>query len=212
MERGKRTVLCWASAGAVLSLCVLITVFCGLKSHPRFLASPSKVMNAAEEVLNCARAGDLGSLSKLLYGEPSLGNVQSRDSSAQSMIWYAYLESIQYSVSETIDATDTGVSLSVTVTCLDISTVIESLKDAAPALMAHKASQIDDESIIYDESHNYREAFVAEVLQDATEQILQKQPQTAEHEVTLQLVRSDEDWQVVPTDELLQLLTGFVSE
>jgi len=208
----KRVTTGWAAVGAVLSLCALIAVVYGLNSEPRFQADPSKVVTAAEEVLNCARTGDWESLGKILYGDPSLGEAPNRDSSVQNMIWYSYLESLQYSISESPNVTEAGVSLNVTINCLDISAVMDSLKETAPATMARKASQTDDESLIYDESHNYRDTFVTEVLRDATAQILQAEPQTTEREVTLQFVRSDGQWQAVPNDELLGLLTGFVSE
>lgn len=212
MKTRKRVTIGWASAGAVLSLCVLFAVIFGLNSKPRLLADPSKVMSAAEEVLDCARSGDLGSLEKMLFGEPILGDVPSRDSSAQSMIWYEYLDSIQYSLPAAPEVTDEGIFINVTVTCLDISAVTDALKDTAPDLMERKAATVGSEEEIYDADRNYRDSFVCEVLREAVSQILRKQPQTMKREITLQLVRSNGQWQVVPNEELLLLLSGFVSE
>lgn len=212
MRKEKKRIIFWAISGMVLSLCVLITVICGLNNPPKFLANPANVIKAAEEVLDCAHSGDLDALEQMLYGTPSLGDAPTMDDSAQSVIWYAYKESIQYSLSDTPEATDTGVSLDAKITCLDISAVMDALKTVAPALMAEKANQTDNEDEIYDESHNYRESFVSGILQEATTLILQNQPQTMEQEMTLQFVRQDGKWQIVPTEELVQLLTGFVSE
>lgn len=212
MKTKKKAAAGWAAAGAVLSLCVLIAVIYGLNRDPQFLADPSKVTAAAEEVLDCACTGDLDTLEKMLYCEPSLGDVPNRDTSVQSMIWYAYLDSIRYSLPDTPEVTDEGISLNVSITCLDISAITEALKDTAPDLMAQEAAAAGSDEEIYDADHNYRESFISEVLQKAVSQILRRQPQTMEREITLQLVRSDRQWQVVPNEELLQLLSGFVSE
>lgn len=212
MKTRKKGTIGWSSAGAVLSLCVLIAVIYGLNSTPRLLADPSKVTSAAEKVLDCARTGDLESLEKMLFGEPSLGDVPSRDSSPQSMIWYEYLDSIQYSLPDALEVTDEGISINVTVTCLDISAVTDALNNTAPDLMERKAAAAGSEEEIYDTDHNYRESFVSEVLREAVSQILRMHPQTMERKITLQLVRSDGLWQVVPNEDLLQLLSGFVSD
>ena len=101
--------------------------------------------------------------------------------------------------------------LDVRVSCLDISSVTDSLQKIAPGLMAKKAAQITDENKVYDEARNYREDFLAEVMAESAAQALEDTNQTMERTFTLQLVRSEGAWQVIPTEELLQFLSGFVS-
>ena len=158
----------------------------------------------------CAAAGDYGALEALLYGAPHLGEAPQKDDSAQGLIWKAYLDSIEYSFGSCY-AVDSNMALDVCVTCLDISSVTDSIQEIAPGLMAKKAAQITDENKVYDEAHNYREDFLAEVMAESAAQALGNQAQTMEQTFTLLLVRSNGTWQVVPTEEFLRFLSGFVS-
>lgn len=211
MKKTKRSVILWLIAGAVVCLCTLGAVVYGVNSTPAVLVDPAAVTEAAEQVLACARSGDYDALGQMLYGAPDLGTRPEQSGDAESLIWSAYLDSIQYQLSDECSASGSGVALNVRITCLDISAVTDSLQTIAPELLAQKAEEMDTEEEIYDEEHNYREAFISEVLRSATAQVLAEQPRTMEREITLRLLRSNGHWQVVPTEELLQFLSGFVS-
>ena len=206
----KRATACWAIAGLLVSLCPLFVLRYGTTHGPAILVDSQSVAEAADQVMACAAAGDYGALEALLYGAPHLGEAPQKDDSAQGLIWKAYLDSIEYSFGSCY-AVDSNMALDVCVTCLDISSVTDSIQEIAPGLMAKKAAQITDENKVYDEAHNYREDFLAEVMAESAAQALGNQAQTMEQTFTLQLVRSDGTWQVVPTEEFLRFLSGFVS-
>lgn len=212
MEKTKRSVILWGIAGVLLSLCTLAAAIYGMHSSPAVLMDSTVVIEAAEQTLECARSGDYDMLGQLLYGAPNLGSCPEKTEDAQSLIWYAFLDSIQYQLGEACYATDSGVALDVHIRCLDISAVTASLQTIAPDLMTQIAEGKDSEAEIYDEENNYREAFIAEVLRSATDQVLAGQPQMMERELTLEFIRWNGCWQVVPTDGLLQFLSGYVSE
>lgn len=209
MEKTKRSVILWSIAGAILSLCTLAAVIYGINSTPKVLVDSEALAASAEEVLECARSGDYDALSQLLYGTPDLGACPEKAENAESMIWYAFLDSIDYQVSQECYASGSGVALDVRIRCLDISAVTASLQAIAPELLLQTAQQEED---IYDEQNNYRESFISEVLCAATAQVLAEEPQLLDRELTLTFTRSDGRWQVVPTESLLQLLSGYVSE
>lgn len=211
MEKMKRSVVLWLAAGVMVSLCTLAAVAYGVNSSPTVLVDSTEVLETAEQMLECVRSGDYDTLGQLLYGAPNLGTCPEESENAESLIWYAFLDSIQYQLPAECYALDSAVALDVRVSCLDISAVTDSLQTIAPELLAQKAQEMDSEQDIYDEEHNYREDFLSEVLRSATAQILAEQPQTMEREITLRLARSNDRWQVVPTEELLQFLSGFVS-
>lgn len=208
----KRTTLFWAAAGALLGLCTLLLLAVGLHSRPALRVDPASVTEAAEEMMACAAAGDYETLSGLLYGSPNLGTPPADGESAEGRIWKAFHDSLDYTFSEACCIGDSGVALDMHVTCLDLSAVTEKLQACAPGLLEQKAKALDDESLIYDDAHNYQPAFLSQVMQEAAAQVLGDQPQTLERELRLQFVRADGRWQVVPTGELLQLLSGFVSD
>ena len=206
----KRATACWAIAGLLVSLCTLFVLRYGTTHGPAVLVDSQSVAEAADQVMACAAAGDYGALEALLYGAPHLGEAPQKDDSAQGLIWKAYLDSIEYSFGSCY-AVDSNMALDVCVTCLDISSVTDSIQEIAPGLMAKKAAQITDENKVYDEAHNYREDFLAEVMAESAAQALGNQAQTMEQTFTLLLVRSNGTWQVVPTEEFLRFLSGFVS-
>lgn len=210
MEKRKRNTMLWAIAAAALALSTLLTVVFAMGGSPAVLVSGDTVKTAAEEMLDCARTGDFETLSGLLYGTPNLGKTPEKDGSAESMILQAYLESIQCEMSGDCYGQDGGVAVDARVTCLDITAVTDALEAAAPALMAQKASEMEREEI-YDEENNYREAFVADVLREATAQVLAENPAAMSRELTFQFRRQDGRWLVVPTEEVQQLLSGFIA-
>ena len=141
----KRATACWAIAGLLVSLCTLFVLRYGTTHGPAVLVDSGSVAEAADQVMACAASGDYEALENLLYGAPHLGEAPQKDDSAQGLIWKAYLDSIEYSFPDSCYAVDANMALDVCVTCLDISSVTDSLQEIAPGLMAKKAAQITDE-------------------------------------------------------------------
>lgn len=210
MENTKKPVNLWLIAGIVLSLCTLFTVVYGLNSSPVVLVDSASVVEAAEQTLECVRSGDYDALGQMLYGAPNLGQCPEKEDTAESKIWYAYLDSIVYQISDEITPTASGVSLTAQVTTLDIPAVSASLQEIVPDLLPKMAK--DSKEKVYDAEHKYTDAFVAEVLNTAADQVLSGRIPAAQREITLELVRFGGSWQVVPTQQLQQFLSGSVSE
>lgn len=210
MEKTKRSVSLWLIAGVILSLCTLAAAVYGMNSSPAVLVDSTKLIETAEQTLECARSGDYVALGQMLYGTPNLGENLEKTDDAQSLIWYAFLDSIQYRFGEECYAAGSGVALDVQLRCLDISAVTASLQELAPELMVQIAEEKGSEEEIYDEQRNYRQSFIDEVLRIATVQVL-AEPPMMEQTLTLNFARSKAGWQVVPTQALLQLLSGYVS-
>jgi hypothetical protein len=94
---------------------------------------------------------------------------------------------------------------------MDISAVTTSLQAIAPDRMAQLAKEKTEEEI-YDAERNYLPEFVDEVLRSATAEVLAQEIPTMVRTMTLQLVRANGSWQVVPTEELMHFLSGYVAE
>ena len=212
MSKKTLSVLLWAAAGLILAIATLSTAIYGTRSVPSVRMDQSVVLEAAEEVLSCAKSGDYAALSQLLYGNPELGESPEKTDEATSMIWQAYLDSLSWKLADNCTPTDTGLKVDVTLHCMDISAVTASLQTVAPARMTQLAKEKTTEEEIYDKDRNYLPEFVAEVLRSATAEVLAQPVQTVERTMTLQLVRAGGSWQVVPTEELMHFLSGFVTE
>lgn len=211
MKKKTLSVLLWAAAAVILTVATISTAIYGTRSTPAIRMDQSVILDVAEEAMIYARSGDYAALSQLLYGNPDLGQAPEKTDEAQSMIWHAYLDSIQWTLAESCVPTDTGVTLEVNLQCLDISSVTTALQTLAPARMEYLAKQTTEESDIYDADRNYLPEFVAEVLRSATEEALAQELQTLERTLTLELTRVDGSWQIVPTEELMHFLSGFVA-
>lgn len=212
MNKKTLSVILWAAAGLILAAVTIGTALYGTRSTPTIRMNPDLVLDTAEEALTCARSGDYAALSQLLYGTPELGELPAKTDEAQSMIWYAYLNSLSWELADTCTPTDTGVALDVTIRCMDIAGVTASLQTLAPERMKQLAREKTRDDEIYDADRNYLPEFVAEVLRSATKEVLDGDIQTMERTLTLQLVRSSGHWQIVPTEELMHFLSGFVAE
>lgn len=212
MKKKTLSVLLWAAAGLILAAVTIGAAVYGIYSTPSIRMDQTVVLNAAEQTLSCAKSGDYAALSQLLYGAPDLGKPPAKTDDAQIMIWHAYLDSITWELADACTPTDTGLAVDVTVRCMDISAVTASLQTVAPDRMNQLAKEKTNEEEIYDKDKNYLPEFVAEVLRSATADVLAQPVQTAERTMRLQLVRSGSSWQVVPTEELMHFLSGFVAE
>lgn len=210
MERKKRSVIAWGAAGILLALCTLGVTIYGLNSDPTVLMDTAVITNTAEQTLECVCSADYETLEQLLYGSPDLGPSPVNTGNAESLILFAYLDSIQYQMPAECYVTESGMAVDVVITCLDIPAVTAAMKEGSQALILQLAGEKDSEEEIYDADHNYKEAFVEEVLCTAAKEALAA-PQTTQQELTIELVQSNGRWLVVPTNTLLQLLTGFVS-
>lgn len=212
MKKKTLSVLLWAAAALILTVATIGTAIYGTRSTPTIRMDQTVILDVAEEAMTCARSADYAALSQLLYGNPDLGQSPEKTDEAQSMIWHAYLDSIQWTLAESCVPTDTGVTVEVNLQCLDISSVTTALQTLAPQRMEELAKLTTEESDIYDKDRNYLPEFVAEVLRSATQDALAQETQTMERTMTLELVRSEGSWKIVPTEELMHFLSGFVAE
>ena len=111
MKKKTLSVILWAAAGLILAAATIGTAIYGTRSAPGIRMDQSVVLEAAEQVMTCARSGDYAALSQLLYGKPDLGQGIEKEDEAKSMIWHAYLDSIQWILAENCAPTATGVTV-----------------------------------------------------------------------------------------------------
>lgn len=212
MSKKTLSVILWAAAGLILAMATLGVAIYGTRTAPSIRMDQSIVLDAAEEALTCARSGDYAALSQLLYGNPDLGEPLPETDDAKSMIWQAYLDSIRWNLATECRPVDSGVAVDVAIRCMDISAVTEALQTVAPERMVQLAKEKTKDEEIYDADRNYLPAFVEEVLRSATAEVLSGTIPTEVRYLTLQLVRSDNSWKIVPTEELMHFLSGYVAE
>lgn len=200
----------WLMAGAAMGLCVLLLVILGTHWGPGMLVDNEAVLTAVAQTLECARTGDLEALEDLLYGTANLGAGPGDGETAQETLWRTYLSSIQFSLPERCHAQDGRVAVTVQVQALDLSQITSSMAALAPELLEQKLRE-SEEADVYTADNGYREEFLAQVLLESAQQVLAQETPAIQRELTLTLLKEEGRWQVVPTEELLEFLSGFVS-
>ena len=91
---------------------------------------------------------------------------------------------------------------------LELSSATEKLGQRAQVLLQQGIDQAEDASEIYDGANGYKESFVADVMQQATQQALEEDVRYSYNMVTLQILSSNGQWWVMPDKALLSAISG----
>jgi hypothetical protein len=111
---------------------------------------------------------------------------------------------------EKFHATDSGISLNVTVRAMDLSSVTANLGDRARVMMEQRIAEAEDTDDIYDENNDFREEFVMDSLYRAAQEALEQDARQTSWELTLNLVYENGQWWIMPEQDLLRAISGGV--
>jgi len=208
MEKIKKLSAVFAAVGILLALGTVALSLTRLDAKPVMVAAPEEAAVRAEELMAALAEGAFSEAETVLYGTPSLGVDRKTADEAGQLIWDAFADSIDYSFTGDLYATDSGLARDVAITTLDITSVTENLRARSEALLEQRVAGAEDVSQIYDENNDYREDFVMGVLYDAVSQGLQEDARYLTTDVTLNLVYHRNQWWVMPDQALLQVISG----
>ena len=198
----------FAVAGTVILVASVGLCLLSLKAPVRMTEVPEGAVECSEALREAVNAADFGSIGAVLYGQPDLGVERLPETAEGQLIWDAFLYSLSFEFRGDCYATDTGLARDAVITTLDIPSVTEKLGQRAHALLTTRVENAESMTEIYDDTNNFREELVAEVLEQALEQGLRQDSGTVTREVTLTLVSRDGKWWVLPDQDLLTALTG----
>lgn len=191
----------------VAAACILLS-FLNLNAKPLLLEEPEAARQQATALMDALCAGEYEAVSQVLWGQPELGMDRAPEEEVGKLFFAAYQDSLEYEVLKTCYATDDGVALDVRVTCLDLEHITGDLRQRSQALLEQRVAEAADIAEVYDESGEYREDFVMDVLYQAAQQSLTEQGKTVTRELTLDCVYQDGRWWILPGDLLLEIISG----
>lgn len=203
-----------AVLGAVgIAILVFTMVLClvSLDAGTVLLTPPDEALERAEAMMDAVASGDYASAGALMYGQPDLGADREPADEVGKLVWDAFVGSISYEFVGECYATDSGISQNVSVTALDLSSVMSNLKPRVNTLLNERIAQATEMSQLYDGENNFREELVNEVLMEAVTAALAEDAQNITREVTLSIAYRDGQWWVVPDAALLQAISGGVA-
>ena len=179
-------------------------------ASPVLAKQPEAARVQVQTMLDALRDGEYAEVSSCLYGTPDLGmNAQAADPVGQ-LFWDALGKSFRYEMAEEFHATDSGVSLDVTISALDLSTATVNLRERAQKLLEQRIAEAEDPDEIYDANNEYREDFVMNALYDAAMQALAEDAREVTWDLTLNLIYENGQWWIMPEQELLKALSGGI--
>lgn len=192
-----------AAAGVYLALT-------NQNAGPVLKEQPESARVRVSTMLDALCDGDYAAVSDCLYGTPSLGMDREAADEVGRLFWNAMADSYTYEILGDFHATDSGVSMDVTITALDIDTVTVNLRERAQTLLEQRIQEAEDTSEIYDENNEYREDFVMDALFDAAQDALEQDAGTVTWNITLNLIYEDGQWWIMPENALLQAISGGI--
>ena len=200
-----------AVLGIVILVFALVLCLTSLDAETVLLTPPDEALERAEEMMDAVAAGDYAAASKVMYGQPDLGVDREPADEVGVLVWNAFVESISYEFTGECFATDSGIAQNVSVTSLDIPSVMTNLKTRVNTLLNARIAEATEMSQLYDEENNFREELIDEVLLEAIGAALEEDAQNVTREVTLSIAYRDGQWWVVPDQALLQAISGGVA-
>lgn len=197
--------------GIAVLVFTMVLAFVSLDAETVLLTPPGEALERAETMMDAVAAGDYASAGQLMYGQPDLGADREPADKVGQLVWDSFTDSISYEFVGECYATDSGISQNVSITCLELSSVMSNLKTRVNTLLNERIAQATEMSQLYDEENNFREDLVEEVLQQAVTAALQEDAQSVTREVTLSLAYREGQWWVVPDAALLNAISGGVA-
>lgn len=195
--------------GAVLAVTALLICLTQRNAQPKLFGTAAGAEECAQAMMDRIAEGNYAAASAYLYGTPSLGTGSQQQSDAASFIWDAFVSSLDCTPLGGCYATVSGLARDYRVSSLDLPSLSQALKDAAPGILEARLEAAEDMSLIYDENGEYREDFAQSVLEEAAREVISSAA-NVDRTVTLQLVYEGNQWWVVPDQALLSALSGGI--
>jgi len=162
---------------------MIALTFLSMDADPIVVLQPKGARSCAEGFLNAVSEGDLTAAKQYLSGAADLRTPQGGSAAAQAL-WNGFYSGFRYTLAPGMSAAGMTVTLEADITCAPAAAVLDSLKAGSQAY--------SDET----------------VLIAAVEEALRSESRTVT--MTVRLIRENGRWQIVPSQQLLDLITGQV--
>ena len=189
---------------------ISLALFCRNVS-PVLLHKPEEAAQRAQALMETVCDGDFALAETMLYGTPDLGIDREPRDPVGSMIWNAYVASLDYRLQGELYATDTGLAQDVKLISLELDSVTKNLGSRARTLLNERIGAAEDVAELYDENNEYREDLVMEILEEAARQALEEDVRYAYQIIPLQLIYREDQWWVAADQVFLNAISGGIT-
>ena len=179
-------------------------------AQPIMLAPPESAKACLVSMLDAVCEGDYQEASCHILGTPDLGVDSGPENQVGVLLWDSLVQSMEYQLEGDCYTTDEGLAQDIVITCLDLTSITENLRDRSQALMEQRVAEAEDTSELYDENNEYREDFVLSVLADTVQEALDQDAKTITVSLTVNLKYQNDQWWVVADSALLDAISGGI--
>lgn len=198
-------------AGLLIAFWTVSYALDNLDTPPQLVEPPENAVHRTQAMMDALMEGEFSAASTYMLGNPDLGADREASDTVGVMIWEAFMDSLEYSFTSELYATEDGLSRNVSVESLDIASVTANLKQRAQDLLTQRVEAAEDVEQIYTDEGEYREDFVMEVLRDAVTAALAEDAKTIHRELTLNLIYENGQWWILPDQALLEAISGGIA-
>lgn len=210
----KRTIGFFSALFGILSLTAaglgILLALSFKDAKPILLGQPDSARQQVVTMLDALCEGEYDTVSGNLYGTPNLGLDRTPEDAVSAMVWEALANSFTYELKGDLYATDSGVAQNVVITCLDLKSVVEGLRERSVILLEQRVRETEDRDEVYDQFGNYREEFVMDVVMDTARDVLENHTTTVSWEISLNLIYENGQWWIVPDQPVLKAISGGI--
>lgn len=197
--------------GGILAVLGIVLALSSRNAAPVMLKKPEGAAQAAQDVLEAVCAGEYDRAGQGMYGTPVLGTGDAADSETGRILWEAFVDSLEYRLVGDCYVTDRGICQKVSIRALELPSVTANLKERAQTLLKQRVDEAENMDEVYDENNSYREGFVMNVLREAAQAAIAEDGVCSEQELELNLVYDRGRWWVVPSQNLINAISGGIS-
>lgn len=210
MKNARFFAIIFACIGIVLLIGSMGFFLWNRNADVRVLELPKEAVAVSEDFARALNAGDLEAAAQYIYGQPDLGVGVVPENPESALLWEAFRDSIAVELKEDWTVELGSLVRTCSITTLDVSVAVGKLQERVQSVLDRRIASAQNLAEIYDEQNKYREELIAQVLQEALQQVTTQDAESMTRDVTLKLVNRDGRWWVVPHQNLLQILTGLV--
>ena len=195
----------------VTVLLILITVGLYLRTSDSpllLLPTLKQADRQTEDLMDAVCSGNDAEAGQLMYGQPQLHHSHIFSSQVHDILWDYYRGNMSYEFSGSCYVSASGVFRDVAVTAPDLKQILPLIEARAETLLTEYLEQPGATAEAYDEEGYFREEILSRILCEAADHVLADACPSATLQVSLELIRRDGRWTVLPNQALLSFLSG----
>lgn len=173
---------------------------------PLLVSSMTDAQGQTQALMDAVCSRDYAAAEELLSGDLTLTPDREPTNTLSKTLWDAYGNTLSYEFRGDCYATDYGLFRDVTVTFLDIPSIMADIQSHSAVLLANKA--IADPSNAYEADGSYREDFVLNALAEEASLLTDSDAYLITRNLTLHLVGDGSQWLIQADQSLMTVLAG----